>query len=93
VRSNLKTQYQNRLNDLATKMFADANEAGRLINTLPYSTDAQKIDRNTYVAQRDGPIENLLKLVDITNKNVTAARNEISGKISAAKGGLSVTTT
>lgn len=88
----LKNKYGVRLKELQTKMYADANEAGRLINTLPISTDAQKIDRNMYSDQRNGPIEALLKLTDATNKNIPAAYRDMKGKIAAAKGGLSVTT-
>jgi hypothetical protein len=91
--NKLRDEYSDKLGKLSKKMFDAANAAIRLTEQLPIKTNAERIIRNSYVDQRSGPIENLLRITDQTNRNAAAALKEMRAKIAAAKGGLTVTTT
>ena len=93
VKDSITATYKEKFEALDRKMVNAANASGTLINTLPTKTTNDKIDRNTYVKNRDGPINNLVKNAqDMVRNAVKDQRLYVQGKITAAKGGLAVTT-
>jgi hypothetical protein len=93
VRESITATYKDKFGALDIKMVNAANATNPLIKSLPIKTNAQKIERNSYVDQRDGPIESLIKNAQAMVRNaVKDQRLFVQGKITAAKGGLAVTT-
>lgn len=81
LRSELSAKYATQIQETQTKLFADANEMGRLINSLPQSTTEQKLLKANYANRRNGSVENLLKIADAQIRNVTDAKQKTLAKI------------
>lgn len=85
VTDTLRSKYGDIIAAAQKAAFADANAAGKLIMTMPQSTNAEKTELNYYSDQRNGTIESLLRASDAQVRNAIDARKLVKEKIAAAK--------